>query len=749
MIEYSAVVTLNSICPNWNFYYDDCCRTGAVSNLANFGTTIWVEAYLRGGNQNNSAIMTPIPNTYWCIGDTIGIDFSAVDPDGDSLAYSVISTAGASGVSNANSPGYTPTQPFNALGSFSFDSLTGQGWFVAAASQFSAYAAEVKEYRNGVLVGRSVRDFTIIVGNCTGGMVCLNSNRIQGHVWNDTNGNCVQDPGETNRGGALIRVQPGNRFTYTNPVGDYSMLTPTGNYLVTMVPPNYLFPVNCPVSGNYPVNFPTVGDTAFNNDFGVTSTVLCPYMETSITTGRMRPCIPFTSYIRVCNNGTTTAAPATVVITTDTLLNLNSHTGSLTSTVGGVYTFALGSLAPGACANFSMTWQLPCDTALVGQEFCIEAHAYPDSICMPPNPLWDNSHVTVTGWCINDSAACFKIKNTGTGNMLAPSTYRLLQTNQVILTATFQINAGDSVVFCFLGNGNTLRFEADQRPGHPGNSHPYAEVVHCGSPDKNPSVAGNLPTDDIDHWIDIDCRIVGLSFDPNQKSAYPRGTNDNFHYITDNDQIEYHLDFQNTGTDTAFLVVLRDTLDAALNPVSVRPGAASHPYTFSILNGGVLEFRFAQIYLPDSAHNEPESHGFVEFNVNQNPGNPNGTRIENFAGIYFDINSPVYTNTVFHTIGEAVITKTSNPIFQNGIQATLFPNPTTGLVNLKLEGLESGAEMEIEWMDAMGRTVSSESWIHQSETKEFKFTSFGKGVFFYRIYSEGKIAGTGKLVVMD
>ena len=213
--------------------------------------------------------------------------------------------------------------------------------------------------------------------------------------------------------------------------------------------------------------------------------------------------------------------------------------------------------------------------------------------------------------------------------------------------------------------------------------------------------------------------------------------------------VEYHLDFQNTGTDTAFLVVLRDTLDAALNPVSVRPGAASHPYTFSILNGGVLEFRFAQIYLPDSAHNEPESHGFVEFNVNQNPGNPNGTRIENFAGIYFDINSPVYTNTVFHTIGEAVITKTSNPIFQNGIQATLFPNPTTGLVNLKLEGLESGAEMEIEWMDAMGRTVSSESWIHQSETKEFKFTLFGKGVFFYRIYSEGKIAGTGKLVVMD
>ena len=68
-------------------------------------------------------------------------------------------------------------------------------------------------------------------------------------------------------------------------------------------------------------------------------------------------------------------------------------------------------------------------------------------------------------------------------------------------------------------------------------------------------------------------------------------------------------------------------------------------------NGGLL---FHNILLPDSTTNEPASHGFFTFEIMAKEGLEDFTSIENTAGIYFDYNQPVITNTVRNTLVETL-----------------------------------------------------------------------------------------------
>lgn len=124
------------------------------------------------------------------------------------------------------------------------------------------------------------------------------------------------------------------------------------------------------------------------------------------------------------------------------------------------------------------------------------------------------------------------------------------------------------------------------------------------------------------------------------------------HSILPNGEIEYVINFQNTGTDTAINVKILDTLSLDLNVFSVAPGVSSHNYHFNIHGPRVLEWVFDDILLPDSMTNESESHGFVTFRVSQIPDLSNFTVINNVGNIYFDYNDPVITNQTEHTVNQ-------------------------------------------------------------------------------------------------
>jgi uncharacterized repeat protein (TIGR01451 family) len=134
------------------------------------------------------------------------------------------------------------------------------------------------------------------------------------------------------------------------------------------------------------------------------------------------------------------------------------------------------------------------------------------------------------------------------------------------------------------------------------------------------------------------------SYDPNDKTAHTStGQSDSLYFIAEDEWIDYTIRFQNTGTDTAFNILITDTLSITLDPATLIMGASSHAFSWELRDAGTLKFYFPNILLPDSNVNEPPSHGFVGFRIRPRLPVLPGTNIENIANIYFDFNPPVIT----------------------------------------------------------------------------------------------------------
>ncbi|PCJ66815.1 MAG: hypothetical protein COA58_04985 [Bacteroidetes bacterium] len=147
------------------------------------------------------------------------------------------------------------------------------------------------------------------------------------------------------------------------------------------------------------------------------------------------------------------------------------------------------------------------------------------------------------------------------------------------------------------------------------------------------------------------CGEIVNSYDPNDKAAYPGEVAIPDSWIT------YTIRFQNTGTDTAYHIIIRDTLSPFLDESTFTYLDGSVKPIISLTEGAIL-FNYPHINLLDSFHNEPESHGWVQYKIKTVANLPHFAVIDNTASIYFDQNSPVVTNT---TINEYVI-RTSQDI---------------------------------------------------------------------------------------
>ncbi len=142
--------------------------------------------------------------------------------------------------------------------------------------------------------------------------------------------------------------------------------------------------------------------------------------------------------------------------------------------------------------------------------------------------------------------------------------------------------------------------------------------------------------------------VVIASFDPNDKQVSPLGLCD-AGYILDGEKLTYTIRFQNTGTANAINIVVMDTLSEFVNINSLNSVSSSHFVITELLPGNILKFSFNNIYLPDSNSNEPESHGYISYKISPLPGFFD-VAINNSAGIFFDYNYPIITNTVTNTV---------------------------------------------------------------------------------------------------
>jgi len=238
---------------------------------------------------------------------------------------------------------------------------------------------------------------------------------------------------------------------------------------------------------------------------------------------------------------------------------------------------------------------------------------------------------------------------------------------------------------------------------------------------------------------------IRCAYDPNDKLVNPNRLNQySENYTLFEESLEYTIRFQNTGTDTAFNVSIRDTLDKNLEWTTFRPVMASHPYEAFSQDDGAVEFSFRDILLPDSTTNEPLSHGFVTYKISPKQELPENTKIENTASIYFDFNPPIVTNTIENIMVSVLPTTTSTNTIISTKSMQIDPNPFNNFLLIKSVS-EFNKQLRISFFDVTGKEIKTE--ILQSMNEVIKTTNFNKGIYFYHVTDQiGNTITNGKLI---
>ncbi|MFN0014089.1 MAG: T9SS type A sorting domain-containing protein [Saprospiraceae bacterium] len=530
---------------------------------------------------------------------------------------------------------------------------------------------------------------------------------IQGAVFHDENGDCDRQPGsEPGLAGWPVRaVAQSTGAVYlgtTDSAGHYTIKVPlplAAFDVAVAVPFNYGGGI-CPTTYIATFTKPTKSE-AFVQDLPVILSYECALLYVDLATPRIRPCFPGIYHVQYVNLSGQTVTGTYVDVTLDDALAFVSSSIPETDLGNQVYRFQTGDLAPGAGGRFSINFFTDCDTE-AGATHCTEAHIFPDTTCAN-NPAWSGADVAVQAICANDSVR-LSIKNIGTGPNAGPLNYIVVEDVLMRNSNTFQLNAGQTMLLDpFPATGATIRLQAQQEPGHPYGGVQAVALEGCGG--FTPGMVTLFPLSPADPFVALDCRQNVSSFDPNDKQALPLGYGAQ-HFVEKNTDLDYTIRFQNTGTDTAYTVVLLDTLSQFLAARQIRPGVSSHAYRFELLEGRIAKFVFENILLPDSNANLAASEGFVQFRIPQAPDNPDGTRIENTAAIYFDFNAPVITNTVWHTVGTNFVSSATTYADPNRSPLRVYPNPASTVVHFAAEALP-GETMNLSVTDALGREVRS------------------------------------------
>lgn len=580
---------------------------------------------------------------------------------------------------------------------------------------------------------------------------------IYGSVFEDIDGDCMQDPFEQGRPNwtivaVLYNLGQAQTFTAITDANGHFVINnltgisnaATGNLSIAPPPNDGLNCTNtCPDA--FQIDF--ISSNSFQASIGVHCDTLlpCPVMDVDIAAQSLRPCFNSDYAVYYCNTGGVTAENAYVEVTLDE--DLNFVNASVPWTVNGnVYTFALGNVLPEACNHFNFEVNVPCNEP-VGKTYCVEAHAYPDTVCAGPDGLWDGAEVQLNVECDGENAI-FTLKNIGPGNMTSMSEYIVIEDNVLLMPATnFQLNVDETKEVTVQPQGAFLRMEAKQVPGFPEKSMPAVWVEGCGTGAPSYGFVNQFPLDDQQAWLDVFCLESVNAYDPNDKQGFPRGVDDE-HFIEVNTDLEYMIRFQNTGNAPAIDVEIRDTIPVQLlDPRTVRPGASSHPYVWDMQGDGVVVFKFPGINLPDSAANEEASHGFVKFRVQQRADLPLGAQIRNNAAIYFDFNEAIITNETLHTIGQDFITVDTDSPLLPGVGFSMAPNPTQGTVRLNLSGLAPDAELRFTVWNATGQAVFSTTFTGLQYN--YDASNLQAGLYMFRLQQGEQLVTRGKMVKME
>jgi uncharacterized repeat protein (TIGR01451 family) len=230
--------------------------------------------------------------------------------------------------------------------------------------------------------------------------------------------------------------------------------------------------------------------------------------------------------------------------------------------------------------------------------------------------------------------------------------------------------------------------------------------------------------------------IVTCSYDPNEKIVSPVKAIMGQNYTQIGQTLTYTIRFQNTGTATAQNIAVVDTLSSNLSLNSFHFVSSSFPVDIHSEAGGVITFIFYGINLPDSAANEPGSHGYVQFTVDAIPGIANNTLVQNTASVYFDLNAPVQTSTASTTFVTVIPTGVSeNENDNTGIY--IYPNPSDGKIVITSAAIPKANDYLVVF-DNTGKMILRKPF--DTKEQQLDFSSYAAGIYAVKIVQEHKVS---------
>ncbi len=260
------------------------------------------------------------------------------------------------------------------------------------------------------------------------------------------------------------------------------------------------------------------------------------------------------------------------------------------------------------------------------------------NFALQPNVIFENVQISITPY--NSSARpgfsypyLLNYENTGTSTVSANINFVY---DNLLLVYDSSSNADIN------NNGSSLNTSVNNFvPGQQGSFIAYFTIkstAQIGSTIINKTtITANTSTAN-----DSSIAQISGSYDPNEKEATPLIPLAKV--LAGRSNIDYTIHFQNTGNDTAFNIVVSDTLNDRLLINTCQLINSSHQCKTTIKNN-IVFFEFLNINLPDSNINEINSHGFVRVKIQPQPSVSGTTTVSNKAFIYFDYNTPIATNT--------------------------------------------------------------------------------------------------------
>lgn len=537
-------------------------------------------------------------------------------------------------------------------------------------------------------------DFSI--GSCG---ICSveGENRISGKVFLDTDENCLADSNETKLGNIMVKLEPVEAslpsvYTLTDEHGNYQIVAPShGQFRLSIINP-LTTDIVCRPNHDL-VEIPEGGQLSGQN-FAVKNKEDCADILVRNSTSGLVRCFRNTRTINVCNQGNLPAENLVLRLEYDPVLTPVSLPDGMAKESENLYQINLPPVPPFECIIYKLTDSVSCSAVNVW-EACVNALIEPTTRCS--NTLNDQFELDLESSCVNGYQ--LKITNTSNLDMGAPLKLSIYGDLNLLQQSQIQLLAGEELSFNLEDAG----------------LNDYSAVISEGSEILlTNNIHGCQETQDLaSYWRSLShsfsnygdslsCETILASYDPNDKTGYPFGLGPE-NIILRDQKMKYKIRFQNTGTGMAYNVVIKDTLPGYLDESTIRIGNASHRYEFHA-SGGIITFKFPEIFLPDSASDPAGSNGFIEFYIDQIKENPQVYQISNRAAIYFDYNDPVITKPALHNI-EPV--KLSIQTF-NHEPVGLYPNPCD--VGFFLEDCPSNTIVSIFGVD--GKLIEQEKTGH-------------------------------------